>query len=77
MARSLRSKRLQRNRSVRRQKFYEREKHKLWELAKKVSEREGTEAPKEEEGTRAGIVLEDGEYLYCVHPERVSAPIHS
>lgn len=47
MARSIRSKRLQRNRSVRRQKFYEREKQKLWELAKKVSEREEAETAKE------------------------------
>lgn len=76
MARSLRSKRLQRNRSVRRQKFYEREKQKLWELAKKVSEREEAETAKEEAGTRAGTVLDDGEYLTACIP-RVSAPIHS
>ena len=61
MARSIRSKRLQRNRSVRRQKFYEREKQKLWELAKKVSEREEAEAAMGGEDTRHGTVQEDGE----------------
>ena len=64
MARSLRSKRLQRNRTVRRAKFYEREKQKLWELAKKVAEREERESPKkmEQEGTAgAASAQEDGE----------------
>ena len=69
MARSIRSKRLQRNRSVRRSKFYEREKQKLWELAKKVSDREKVETAKERNGTSDASVQEDGEcsVVNCVH----------
>lgn len=67
MARSIRSKRLQRNRTVRRNKFYEREKQKLWELAKKVSDREKVETAKEGNSASDSSVQKDGEYN-CVHP---------
>ena len=40
MARSLRSKRLQKNRGAKRKKYREREKKKMWEKADKIKERE-------------------------------------
>ena len=60
---------------MRRNKFYEREKQKLWELAKKVSDREKRETAKERNGTSDGTVQEDGEcsVINCVHPGGHSA----
>ena len=47
MARSLRSKRLQKNRGVKRKKYREREKKKMWVKADKIKEREAAAKPSE------------------------------
>ena len=52
MARSLRSKRLQKNRGVKRKKYAEREKKRMWEKAEKMKEKEEATKPSDMESAQ-------------------------